>query len=1147
MRIQSTVSFRLNQPTIERPGSPGIGLISLFAMTTLLLVVGMWAGPLAAQETDYSPGLLSEAHSGFDDPDSCENCHNDDYEVEGDRCLICHDQIQARMEAGKGVHREVSVDDCAVCHAEHGGRDAEMLPLDRDDFDHATETGFALEGFHGDFRGDCSRCHTTRSFLDLNTGCASCHGDAHAGTLGGECTECHAVDTHFKNASRAFHKSTVLPLEGRHLDVPCADCHTNAVIIGTPNQCYDCHWIRRQDTPHRLEFGADCENCHTPFAWTATSWDHAAATGFDIGGNHQKVGCEGCHPGWRFDGSVSPDCYSCHAEDYNGTRDPDHRQAGFPTDCILCHSPNDGTWNRGTFDHPYELVGVHRTQPCDSCHAGGIYEGTPTDCVGCHADDYNESQNPNHPAAGFPTTCDLCHRASDSSWRDATFSHDGYQLVGVHATLDCASCHPDGIYEGTPRDCVGCHQADYDQSVNPNHQAAGFPTTCESCHSASDGSWHDANYPHNAWPLVGSHTSQQCISCHTGDVYQGLPSECVDCHLDDYNSTDNPDHGDTGFPTTCEICHTPTSWDDGQFDHPFQLEGVHATLDCLACHSNGYPGTPTDCVGCHQADYDGTANPNHGAAGFPTACDSCHAFSDPDWHQANYPHTVWPLVGAHTSQQCTSCHTGDVYQGLPSECVDCHLDDYNNTSDPDHGDTGFPTTCEVCHTPTSWDDGNFDHPFQLEGVHATLDCLACHSNGYPGTPTDCVGCHQADYDGTANPNHGAAGFPTACDSCHAFSDPDWHQANYPHTVWPLVGAHTSQQCISCHTGDVYQGLPSECVDCHLDDYNSTSDPDHGDTGFPTTCEVCHTPTSWDDGNFDHPFQLEGVHATLDCLACHSNGYPGTPTDCVGCHQADYDGTANPNHGAAGFPTACDSCHAFSDPDWHQANYPHTVWPLVGAHTSQQCTSCHTGDVYQGLPSECVDCHLDDYNNTSDPDHGDTGFPTTCEVCHTPTSWDDGQFNHPYPLVGVHATLDCLACHADGYPGTPTDCVGCHLDDYNGTDDPDHAAAGFPTDCEICHNPADNSWDDGDFNHIWFPIDSGAHVVAECSDCHRTPGTFLEFSCNSGGCHPRGPTGEDHDEVDGYDWDSDRCYFCHPNGQPPPMRPRNRMRPSHEVR
>ena len=71
-------------------------------------------------------------------------------------------------------------------------------------------------------------------------------------------------------------------------------------------------------------------------------------------------------------------------------------------------------------------------------------------------------------------------------------------------------------------DCAGCHQSDYNATTNPNHSAAGFPTTCDSCHQATDPDWMQATYPHNVWPLVGSHTALSCTSCHTGSVYAGL-------------------------------------------------------------------------------------------------------------------------------------------------------------------------------------------------------------------------------------------------------------------------------------------------------------------------------------------------------------------------------------------------------------------------------------------------------------------------------------------------------------------------------------------------------------------------------------------------------------------------------------------------
>ncbi len=820
-------------------------------LVTLVLSVFLCVGVGGTSDLEL-PGPLSAAHEGLEDPNGCENCHDTDFNVDGNRCLACHDQIEARMRARKGVHREVTIEDCALCHAEHGGRDADLLPIDRRDFNHSVETGFALDGYHGEFAGDCSRCHTTRSYLTLESECSTCHHDAHKGTLGSDCTTCHATDAHFKNASRAFHKSTFFPLQGRHLEVPCASCHRDGMIEGTPTKCYDCHWIRRQDDPHRTRLGNECENCHQPISWTATTFNHAQFTGYPLGGQHQTVDCTGCHPDRRFDGVIIPDCFSCHQPDYEATRDPNHAAAGFPTQCDVCHRASDASWQQGQFSHGYQLVGRHAAADCSDCHSGGVYQGTPTDCVGCHLPDYQTADDPDHAAAGFPTDCEVCHRQTDASWRDATFTHT-YVLAGVHTTLQCASCHSSGIYQGLPSLCVDCHRTDYDRTSSPNHQAAGFSTVCNSCHRRRDLDWHQGRYPHDAYPLVGAHRPLPCTSCHTGDVYAGLPPECVNCHLDDYNSTTDPDHPAAGFPTDCEQCHSPTGgWDDGDgggFDHSYQLVGVHATLDCTACHASGvYNGLPSDCVDCHINDYNGTANPKHSAAGFSTACDTCHQASDPDWNRASYPHSLWPLVGTHTTLSCTSCHTAEVYVGLPSDCVDCHIADYNGTSDPNHAATGFPTDCESCHQPTTWTDADFTHGYQLVGVHATLDCSACHGGGvYAGTPTDCASCHLEDYNGSRNPNHSAAGFPTDCELCHRPSDSSWNQGVFDHFYFPITsGPHASAGCVDCHR------VPSN--------YAVFNCLDAG----------CHPRSIIDEKHDEEPGY---VYDSAACYSCHPDGRP----------------------------------------------------------------------------------------------------------------------------------------------------------------------------------------------------------------------------------------------------------------------------------
>ncbi|MDL1948751.1 hypothetical protein FBQ97_02920, partial [Acidobacteria bacterium ACD] len=264
-----------------------------------------------------------------------------------------------------------------------------------------------------------------------------------------------------------------------------------------------------------------------------------------------------------------------------------------------------------------------------SCHRNNVYRGTPRDCVGCHQADYNQAVNPNHLAAGFPTACETCHRATDTSWKGATFDHATFALVGVHATQACASCHRNNVYRGTPRDCVGCHQADYNQAANPNHLAAGFPTACETCHRATDTSWRGATFDHSLWPLLGAHTAQTCSRCHSGGVYAGTSPECVSCHRPAYDASRNPNHVAAGFPTTCQVCHrvSDTSWQQGTFNHTWFpiTTGKHAGNPCTACHTTPSSYKLFTCLTCH--DRSRTDEKHRGVSGYrydSLACYACH-------------------------------------------------------------------------------------------------------------------------------------------------------------------------------------------------------------------------------------------------------------------------------------------------------------------------------------------------------------------------------------------------------------------------------------------------------------------------------------------------------------------------------------------
>lgn len=600
---------------------------------------------------------------------------------------------------------------------------------------------------------------------------------------------------------------------------------------------------------------------------------------------------------------------------------------------------------------------------------------------------------------------------------------------------------------------------------------------------------------------------------------------------------DNP-HGEIALD--CSECHTTEGWspirESPDFDHAetgFDLRQGHADADCVSCHESLiFSFVPTACVDCHR-------DPHRGELGFD--CEACHSPSSWDNRRAIWDvhgATLFPLTGVHATLDCAACHRRQApfeYALTPTECFTCHVEDYQRADDPNHVAAGFPTECQVCHNTMEWDDAEFeggfgfDHSalFQLSGAHASLDCEDCHANGFGGTPSDCVGCHLGDYQATTDPNHQQAGIGTTCENCHGTST--WEGAVVEHPFL-LTGSHRALDCEDCHIGGVFAGTSTDCVGCHRADYNATTNPQHAQAGIGTNCEDCHGTSTWEGAVLDHPFALIGTHKTLDCEDCHINGvFAGTPTDCVGCHLDDYNATTDPNHQQAGFGTQCDDCHGNST--WFGAVLDHP-FALTGAHTSLDCEDCHINGVFAGTPTDCVGCHRDDYDATTDPNHVQAGFPTDCEECHTTSTWEGAEVDHNsfWPLTGAHRNLDCEACHANGFSGTPTDCYECHSGEYNGTTDPNHAAAGFPQDCELCHTTS--TWFGAVFDHLQFPIYSGEHRQGEvwdtCSDCHPNANNFMVFDCLS--CHPQAEMVEEHEEVPGFMYESQACFECHPTGE-----------------
>jgi hypothetical protein len=310
--------------------------------------------------------------------------------------------------------------------------------------------------------------------------------------------------------------------------------------------------------PHsQLGFPTVCTACHTTTAWKGATFDHSASA-FPLTGAHATVACMSCHADGVYKGK-STACVSCHQTAYNGALLPPHSQLGFSTVCSACHTTV--TWTGGTFDHgatPFPLTGAHRAVSCNGCHADGVYRGKSMACASCHQARYDASVNPPHKAAGFPTTCETCH--GTAAWVPSTFSHSNtrFPLTGAHTSLACSACHGDGVYHGKTMLCVGCHQAKYDATTNPNHKAASFPTNCESCHTTT--TWLGATFNHDAsfFPIYSGHHQgkwSSCADCHTVSTNYGVFS-CFSCHAQ--TTTDGKHKGVTGYKydsIRCYQCH----------------------------------------------------------------------------------------------------------------------------------------------------------------------------------------------------------------------------------------------------------------------------------------------------------------------------------------------------------------------------------------------------------------------------------------------------------------------------------------------------------------------------------------------------------------------------------------------------------------
>lgn len=260
------------------------------------------------------------------------------------------------------------------------------------------------------------------------------------------------------------------------------------------------------------------------------------------------------------------------------------------------------------FDHAetgFELTGGHNFVPCESCHVGGQFDGTPTECVACHSINGRFNATPKPVEHIFTSErCDTCHSAI--SWQ-AVPVVDHHEVFGR-----CENCHNNIIVSGKPVDHIPA------------------PNECADCHS--DLSWQPVRFSHD-------NVGDNCVSCHDNFRAQGKP----------------PNH--IPASSQCGGCHSTVAFQPVIVNHDF-VEGT-----CFSCHNNNIAlGWPQDhisaqpqCDACHRNTVAfapvPAENVNHDYV--IGACFDCHNNQVAPGQPMNHIPVREPL--------CGNCHSTEVW------------------------------------------------------------------------------------------------------------------------------------------------------------------------------------------------------------------------------------------------------------------------------------------------------------------------------------------------------------------------------------------------------------------------------------------------------------------------------------------------------
>lgn len=378
---------------------------------------------------------------------TCGSCH-ESMSFEGDAitryvnipfesCESCHEDVhEGRMTQLNGSNSS-----CESCHTTEDWHRVSGA-FSESGFSHE-QTGYALVGAH--FELSCLDCHRNRNDEWIETSliagtenntypvpqsenCVDCHVDYHEGAFvhtetDNDCESCHTVDSWYPSTFglEAHNSRSRFPLTGAHIATACFSCHLPSAADQTGLEeeikpvfefadisCLSCH---DEENPHgnlaELWSGSqteECESCHSVQSWASDiSFDHEAATGYALIGQHAEASCKSCHFESATDvtsiakmpfNNISAECESCHETD--SPHQGQFANSVMGASCENCHDTE--SFRMSDFDHSltsFPLEGGHIGVACVDCHTQEIApDGSPfirffplsSECSSCHED-----------------------------------------------------------------------------------------------------------------------------------------------------------------------------------------------------------------------------------------------------------------------------------------------------------------------------------------------------------------------------------------------------------------------------------------------------------------------------------------------------------------------------------------------------------------------------------------------------------------------------------------------------------------------------------------------------------------------------------------------------------------------------------------